>query len=80
MKTSFNKFLYIGFLLIGLYQVFFSTDYLQTASSLGIALAFDPFNPDQKWRERPFWQKAVIIIHITFVAVMFGLGIGINGK
>jgi hypothetical protein len=25
-------------------------------------------------------QKAVIIIHITFVAVMFGLGIGINGK
>lgn len=80
MKTSFNKFLYIGFLLIGLYQVFFSTDYLQTASSLGIALAFDPFNPDQKWMERPLWQKAVIIIHITFVAVMFGLGIGINGK
>lgn len=80
MKTSFNKFLYIGFLLIGLYQVFFSTDYLQTASSLGIALAFDPFNPDQKWMERLFWQKAVIIIHITFVAVMFGLGIGINVK
>ena len=80
MKTSFNKFLYIGFLLIGLYQVFFSTDYLQTASSLGIALAFDPFNPDQKWKERPFWQKAVIIINIAFVAVMFGLGIGINGK
>jgi hypothetical protein len=53
---------------------------LQTASSLGIALAFDPFNPDQKWKERPFWQKAVIIIHITFVAVLFGLGIGINGK
>ena len=80
MKTSFNKFLYIGFLLIGLYQVFFSTDYLQTASSLGIALAFDPFNPDQKWKERTFWQKAVIIIHIALVAVMFGLGIGINGK
>ena len=80
MKTSFNKFLYIGFLLIGLYQVFFSTDYLQAASSLGIALAFDPFNPDQKWKERPFWQKAVIIIHIALVAVMFGLGIGINGK
>lgn len=80
MKTSFNTFLYLGFLFIGIYQVFFSTDYLQTASSLGIALAFDPFNLEQKWKERPFWQKAVIIIHIAFVAVMFGLGIGINGK
>jgi hypothetical protein len=76
MKTSFNKFLYIGFLLLGLFQAFFSKDYMQAASSLGIGLAFDPFNPEQKWNDRPTLQKAVLIIHLGLVAAMFGFGIG----
>jgi len=80
MKTSFNKFLYIGFLLLGLYQSIFSKDYIQAASSLGIGLAFDPFNTEQKWNDRPTWQKAVLIIHLALVAAMFGLGIGLNDK
>ena len=80
MKTSFNKFLYIGFLLLGLFQAFFSKDYIQAASSLGIGLAFDPFNQEQKWNDRPLWQKAVLIIHLALVAAMFGLGIGLNEK
>ena len=80
MKTSFSKFLYIGFLLLGLYQAIFSKDYMQAAASLGIALAFDPFNSEQKWNERPTWQKAVLIIHLALVAAMFGLGVGLNDK
>jgi hypothetical protein len=80
MKTSFNKFLYIGFLLLGLYQAIISKDYIQAASSLGIGLAFDPFNPEQKWNDRPTWQKAVLIIHLGLVAAMFGFGIGLNDK
>ena len=80
MKTSFLKFLYIGFLLLGLYQAIVSKDYMQAASSLGIGLAFDPFNPEQKWNDRPTWQKAVLIIHLALVAAMFGLGIGLNDK
>ena len=52
MRTPFNKFLYIGFILLGLYQAIFSKDYLQPAASLGIALAFDPFNTEQKWNEK----------------------------
>ena len=80
MKTSFNKFLYIGFLLLGLFQAFFSKDYIQAASSLGIGLAFDPFNQEQKWNDRPLWQKAVLIIHLALVAAMFGLGIVLNEK
>jgi hypothetical protein len=32
MKTPFNKFLYIGFLLLGLFQALFSKDYIQAAS------------------------------------------------
>jgi hypothetical protein len=79
-RTLFSKYLYIGFLLLGLYQAIFSKDYVQAAASLGIGLAFDPFNPEQKWNDRPTWQKAVMIIHLALVAAMFGFGIGLNDK
>ena len=80
MKTQFNKILYIGFLLLGLFQAIVSKDYMQAAASLGIGMAFDPFNPEQKWNDRPTWQKAILIIHLGLVAAMFGLGIGLNDK
>jgi len=80
MNAPFSKHLYIGFLLLGLYQAIFSKDYVQAAASLGIGLAFDPFNPEQKWNDRPTWQKAVLIIHLALVAAMFGFGIGLNDK
>lgn len=80
LNKSFNKFLYIGFLLLGLFQAFFSKDYMQAAASLGIGMAFDPFNTEQKWNDRPTWQKAVLIIHLGLVAAMFGFGIGLNDK
>ena len=80
MKSPFNKFLYLGFLLLGLFQTLFSKDYIQAASTLGIGLAFDPFDTEQKWNDRPTWQKAVLIIHLALVAAMFRFGIGLNDK
>ncbi len=80
MKTPFNKFLYIGFILLGLYQSLFSKDYIQAASSFGIGLAFDPFDTEQKWSDRPTWQKAILFIHLGVTAAMLGLGIGLNDK
>lgn len=80
MHTPFNKVLYIGFLLVGIYQALISKDYMQAAASMGIGLAFDPFNPEQKWNERPMWQKVVLILHLAMVAAMFGFGIGLNDK
>lgn len=80
MKTPFNKFIYIGFLLLGAYQSLFANDYMQAASSFGIGLAFDPFDQDQKWNDRPKWQKAVLIIHLALTAALFGFAIGINDK
>lgn len=80
MNSPLNKFLYLGFLFLGLFQAFFTKDYMQSAASLGIALAFDPFNTEQKWNDRPRWQKAVLIIHLALVAAMFGFGIGLNDK
>ena len=80
MNTQFNKYLYLGFLGLGLFQAFFSKDYMQATASLGIALAFDPFNTEQKWNDRPKWQKAVLLLHLALVAAMFGFGIGLNDK
>jgi hypothetical protein len=80
MKTPFNKFLYVGFLALGLYQALINKDYIQAASSMGIGLAFDPFDPEQKWTDRPTWQKSVLIIHLAWVAAMFGLGVGLNDQ
>ncbi|MDI1233269.1 MAG: hypothetical protein PSX81_03185 [bacterium] len=80
MKQPFNKFLYIGFLILGAYQALFSKDYMQAAASLGIALAFDPFDQEQAWNLRPIWQKIVLIIHLACVAAMFGFGIGLDSR
>ena len=38
--------------------------------ALGIGLAFDPFNQEQPWNERPSWQKLTLIVHLSLV---FGL-------
>jgi hypothetical protein len=62
LKTPFNKFLYIGFL------------------ALGIGLAFDPFDTEQKWNDRPTWQKVILVIHLALVAAMFGFGIALSDK
>lgn len=80
MKTPINKALYLGFLALGLYQCLLSKDYMQAASSLGIGMAFDPFNPDQGWTERPKWQKLVLIGNLALVAAMFGFGIGLHDR
>ena len=80
MKTLINKFLYFGFLALGFYQCLLMKDYMQAAASLGIGMAFDPFNVDQKWNERPQWQKIVLVTNLALVAAMFGFGLGLNDR
>lgn len=80
MNTKFNKILYIGFILVGLFQAFFSKDYMQAASSFAIGLIFDPFDQEQKWNDRPTWQKAVLFVHLAVAAAFFGYAIGWNDK
>ena len=61
-------------------QAIFSRDYMPAAASLGIGLAFDSFNVEQKWGDRPVLQKAVLVVNLALVAAMFGFGIGLNDK
>jgi hypothetical protein len=76
MKTSFNKYLYIGFILFGLYELVIKHAPGEAATFMGIALAFDPFDQNQPWKQRPTWQKAILIIHLAVVAGLFGYMIG----
>ena len=61
--------LYAGFTLLGVYQLFKGSPQ-DSMSSLGIALAFDPFNPNISWKQRPVWQKIWLVIHLTTVLVL----------
>lgn len=75
MKTSVYRFLYGGFVTLGLLMLSRS-DWMQAASHLGIALAFDPFNTEQPWKERPLWQRTWLIVHVGIVAAVFGYAVG----
>lgn len=80
MNKSFNKILFLGFLILGINQSLFLKDYIQAAASMGIGLAFDPFNPEQNWNDRPQWQRLILIIHLAIVAAFLSFGIGLNDK
>jgi hypothetical protein len=62
--------------LFGIYEWAVRHSAGDAATYMSIALAFDPFNPDQPWKERPTWQKAVLFVHLSFVVLLFGYMIG----
>ena len=53
---------------------------MQAGNSKGVALAFDPFDQDQKWNDRPTWQKVVLFVHLGVAAALLGYAIGWNDK
>ncbi|MDI1256153.1 MAG: hypothetical protein PSV16_08610 [Flavobacterium sp.] len=79
-RSLFNKVIYVLFIGLAIYQICGQKDYVEAAASLGIGLAFDPFDPKQTWNERPTWQKVWFIVHLAVVALLFGLGMGIGDK
>lgn len=76
MKNSFSRYIYIGFILFGIYELAIKHSPSDAATYMGIALAFDPFDQEQPWKERPTWQKVVLIIHLAIVFGLFGYMIG----
>ncbi len=80
MKTPYNKFLYGGFLLLSAYYIIVGHRYIDAATNMGIALIFDPFNVDQKWEDRPRWQKFWLVAHLAIMAGLFGLGVGVADR
>jgi hypothetical protein len=83
-KTSvggkYLKFVYLGYVLFGMYLMIFRRSFGEAAIYLGIALAFDPFDPQVSWKQRPIWQRAALIIHLAIVAACLGYEIGRGDK
>ena len=80
MKPNFNRYLYIAFVLFGVYILAFKHELGNASIYFGIALAFDPFDTTQPWNKRPLWQRVVLILHLAIVFVLFGYEIGFNKK
>ena len=60
---------------MGLYELWVKKSALEAATQLGIALIFDPFDQNQPWKERPQWQKAILIIHLDGRSIRLRSGI-----
>lgn len=80
MNRNINPILYISFIALGLYYLIVKSDFTEATITLGIALAFDPFNQQTQWQLRPLWQRAVVLIHLAAMAAIFGYQIGFNDK
>lgn len=78
ITTGSYKVAYALFFLLALYQVIGRKDFIDGASSLGIALIFDPFDRSVTWTKRPYWQRAWLIIHLAIVGALFGYGVAID--
>jgi hypothetical protein len=68
---NFNRFAYAAFTLMGLLYWIFGSDKSLAISQLGIALIFDPFNPNQPFGQRPLYQKGWLIVHLGLVLTGF---------
>lgn len=75
MKTSISRFLYGGFVSLG-FVMLSHGDWMQGVANLGIALAFDPFDKDQPFGERPLWQRVWLYVHVGIMAAVFGYAVG----
>lgn len=73
-SITFNRFGYGAFVLLAIYYIS-KGDYLETTSTLGIALIFDPFNQATPFNQRPKWQQAWLVVHLmlVFASLIYGI-------
>ncbi|CAN5360086.1 hypothetical protein BH09BAC3_BH09BAC3_09920 [soil metagenome] len=68
----FNRTLYTAFVLLSIYYFFLNKDVANAMSNLGIALAFDPFDPKMAWDKRPRYQKLWLCAHLFILLILIG--------
>lgn len=72
-----QRFLYGGFTALGIYKIV-TGHFGDAAMYFGIAIAFDPFDQTIIWKERPFWQRAWLVVHLAICAGSLGMEIGLG--
>ena len=73
LTSGFSRFAYITYLLLGLYFLLFKKDVADAMSMFGIGLIFDPFKQEIRWNSRPFYQKAILIAHVSVVFILLAM-------
>lgn len=68
----FNRAMYVAFIAFSSYFLLVDKDLASAMSNLGIALIFDPFNPKIAWNNRPRYQRAWLLIHVSLVLLIAG--------
>lgn len=48
-------------------------DYDMAVSNFGIALVFDPFDASVKWSDRPLYQRAWLLCHVSLSFAGFAM-------
>ncbi len=74
-SMTINRFLYVAFVLLGIYNLVLRGDPADAMSNLGIALIFDPFDQKVSWGNRPTYQRAWLIVHVILVFVLLGVAL-----
>ncbi len=72
-----QRLLYSGFTALGIYKIV-TGHFGDAAMYFGIAIAFDPFDQTITWKERPFWQRAWVVVHLAICAGSLGMEIGLG--
>lgn len=65
-----NRLTYLLYLILVAY-LFIIGDIEWAITNLGIALVFDPFEAGVKWQDRPLYQKAWLLVHLTLTFTGF---------
>ena len=72
MSQKIRRFLYGAFVVLGFYYLV-RQQAGEAFANWGIALAFDPFDDQQPWKERPTWQRAWLVVHLVALLVVVGM-------
>jgi hypothetical protein len=65
-----SRFTYILYMILVAY-LFFKGDLEWAITNMGIAMLFDPFDTKVKWQDRPLYQRAWLIAHLTLTFAGF---------
>lgn len=65
-----NRFAYVAYIILVIYQLT-KGDIEWAIINLGVAMAFDPFDAKVKWEDRPFYQRAWLLIHLALTFTGF---------
>jgi len=70
-RAGWNTWAYVIFTMLGLGRLLFNNQGETATIFLGAALIFDPFDRKVKWADRPYYQKAVLLIHLLLFFTVF---------